>query len=411
LAELLNERQSDLSEFGPQVAQPSVSSTLFDGYHEIPRAWSDLCPKDNLGMDLDVLGIFQRTLSDQCRCWGLMLNDHQQQLVGCAALCVFPVELMETNSPLVIRFRDFVRRVWPMFLRMNVVFCGLPVPAGSSHLVVKDGADVIAIVDAVEQSMRLLARKHRGRLLIFKEMNSLTDPVAMTLSAKQYVSGGIPPMHLLERGFADFADYMKALKSRYRTQIIRSQKKLEQAGFEVLQGRGYGFFSENFSDQVYSLYVEVQQRAAQKLELMTAAFFREMAQHLDHEVLLTVIRREGQVCAFTFAITRGRTHYNMYSGLDYAMNNEGDLYFNLFYHDLDRAFREGATSMHLGQTSDEFKSRLGTRAESLWFFAKSPSAFINQILHRFAPLIFQKTPAVETNDVFHKPPPSKKSGR
>lgn len=362
-------------------------------------------------MDLDVLDIFQRTLSDQCRCWGLMVKNQQQRVVGCAALCVFPVEFIETNAPFVIRLRNVVRRIWPNFLRMNVVFCGLPVPAGSTHLVVNDGADVIAIMEAVEQNMRLLARKHRGKLLIFKELNSQTDPISTTLSTQGYVSGGIPPMHLFERTFADFPDYLKALKSRYRTQIVRSQKKLEEAGFEVLQGRGNVFFSEQFTEQVYSLYVEVQQRAAQKLELMTAAFFREMAARLNDQVLLTVIRRKGRVCAFTFSITRGGTHYNMYSGLDYAMNNEGDLYFNLFYHDMDRAFRDGATSMHLGQTSDDFKSRLGTRAEPLWFFAKSPSEFMNRIFQRFAPRIFAKVPMVQTNDVFNKPPPTRKSGQ
>lgn len=388
---------------------PSVDSILFEFYHDIPAAWHDLCPKDILGMDLEVLGIFQRTLSDQCRCWGLMLKDQQQQLVGCAALCVFPVELIETNAPIVIRLRDVVRRLWPTFLRMNVVFCGLPVPSGTSHLVVKEDADMVAIIEEVEQNMRILAKQHRGRLLVFKEMNDLEAPIAATLSAQRYVSGGIPPMHLFERAFADFADYMKALKSRYRTQITRSQKKLEEAGFEVLQGRGNAFFTEHFNAHVYSLYVEVQQRAARKLELMTAAFFSEMAAHLDHEVLLTMIRKEGRVCAFTFSITRACTHYNMYSGLDYALCSEGDLYFNLFYNDMDRAFRDGATSMHLGQTSDGFKSRLGTRAEALWFFAKSPSAFINRILHQFAPLIFPKVSAVEANDVLNKSPRSKQA--
>ncbi len=390
------------------MTTPSVYSILFDFYHDIPAAWYDLCPKDILGMDLEVLGIFQRTLSDQCRCSGLMLKDQQQQLVGCAALCVFPVELIETNAPMVIRLRDAVRRLWPTFLRINVVFCGLPVPSGSSHLVVKEDADVVAIIEEVERNMRILAKKHRGMLLVFKELNELDAPLATTLSAQRYVYGGIPPMHLFERAFADFGDYMRALKSRYRMQIARSQKKLEEAGFEVLQGRGNSFFNEHFDAHAYSLYVEVQQRAARKLELMTPAFFSEMAARLDNEVLLTVSRKEGRVCAFTFSITRGRTHYNMYSGLDYALSREGDLYFNLFYNDMDRAFRDGVTSMHLGQTSDGFKSRLGTRAQALWFFAKSPSAFINRILHQVAPLMFPKVSAVERNDVFNKSPPSKK---
>ena len=136
------------------------------------------------------------------------------------------------------------------------------------------------------------------------------------------------------------------------------------------------------------LYVAVQSRAEQKLELMPAAFFRELAQALGDEVSLTIIRRAGRVCAFTFAIHRAGTHYNLYSGLDYELNNEGDLYFNLFYNDLDQAFRSGATSVHMGQTSDSFKSRLGSTTQPLYFFVRARAAWMNAALRLFAPVAF-----------------------
>jgi predicted N-acyltransferase len=142
---------------------------------------------------------------------------------------------------------------------------------------------------------------------------------------------------------------------------------------------------------------------------MPASFFTEMAAALGDEAHLTVIRKDGRVCAFTFAVTRGDTHYNLYSGLDYALNNEGDLYFNLFYHDLDQAFRAGVCSVHLGQTSDSFKSRLGSVTEPLFFFAHGRPKAFHAILKLFAPLAFPKVSAVEANDVFVCPSPA--SGR
>jgi predicted N-acyltransferase len=247
-------------------------------------------------------------------------------------------------------------------------------------------------------------------LVVFKEWEDAAGPLADAMRRAGYMQGGIPPMHLLNRPFKSFTDYRNALKSRYRAQIQRSQKKLQAAGFDTLIGRGRAFFDAHWNDETHQLYVAVQQRAELKLELMPSAFFRQLAHALDDEVSLALIRRDGRICAFTFAITRAGTHYNLYSGLDYALNNEGDLYFNLFYLDLDQAFRSGATSVHMGQTSDSFKSRLGSAAQPLCFFVRARADWLNAALRRFAPIAFPAVQVVRSQDVFAQGEQSDSSG-
>ncbi len=375
------------------------TSRLFESFADLPALWEGICSADDLAMDLRALAVFQHTLIAQCRCWGVVVYDAHGLAIGCAALCLFDTELIESHSPFVIRWRDRLRRLWPGAGKMQVLFCGLPVPSGSSHLRVREGAPLPEVVAEVDRVMQHLAHTVGGRLCVFKELDE-TSPLAALLPGMGYARGPIPPMHLLDGGFLHFAHYRDSLKSRYRAQVQRSQKKLEAAGFEVIAGRGSAFVAQHFDAHAHRLYMAVQAQAEQKLEWMPEAFFREIAEALGDEVLLTVIRREGRVCAFTFAITRGGVHYNMYSGLDYALNNVGDLYFNLFYHDMDQAFRSGATSLHFGQTSDAFKSRLGTYTQKLYFFARAHPAFANRLLHWFAPLAFPKVADVEPNDVF-----------
>jgi len=168
-----------------------------------------------------------------------------------------------------------------------------------------------------------------------------------------------------------------------------------------LSGRGGAFVAEHFDAGVHRLYVAMQQRGEQKLELMPRSFFLELAGALGDEALLSLIRREGRVCGFTFGVTRGGTHHNLYSGLDYQSNNGGDLYFNLFYLDMDQAYRAGATLVTMGQTSNAFKSRLGTTARKLAFFVRGRPAAFHALLRLIAPLAFPKAPSVEPNDVFH----------
>ena len=88
--------------------------------------------------------------------------------------------------------------------------------------------------------MRRIARAVGARLLVFKELEETSGALAEALRRAGYMHGGIPPMHLLNRPFKSFTDYRDALKSRYRAQIQRSEKKLKAAGFEALCGRGAG---------------------------------------------------------------------------------------------------------------------------------------------------------------------------
>lgn len=387
-------------------ARPIVRSEVFESFSDIPAAWNDICRNDDLAMDLRVLDVFQRTLADQCRCWGIIVYDAQGAAIACAALCLFETELIESKNHRVIRWRDRLRRVFPKLCRMPVLFCGLPVPSGASHLRLKTGASPDDAIVEIERVMQELGRKVGAWLTVFKELDE-ASPFAHVLTRRGYIRGAIPPMHLLDASFASFAGYRDSLKSRYRTQVLRSQKKLSAAKFEVLHGRGAAFLMDHFDDRAYRLYRAVQEKAKHKLELMPAGFFREMATALGDEVSLTVIRRAGRICAFTFAITRGNNHYNMYSGIDYALNSDGDLYFNLFYQDMDQAFRAGAEALHLGQTSDAFKSRLGTRAEKLWFYARAWPAAANPLLRLSAPLAFPKVATVRPHDVFNTASPSR----
>jgi hypothetical protein len=313
---------------------------------------------------------------------------------------LFRVEIVDSTNPAVVRVRDGLRRLWPGLGKMKVLFCGLPVPSGTSHLRVRPGASVVDVAAEVDRVMWRLASKMKAPLLLFKELNEEDSMLTSALASRGYVRGEILPVHHLHGAFSSFAAYRDALKSRYRQQIVRSQKKMAEAGFEVLSGRGEAFVAKHFDDEVHALYLAMHERGEQKLELFPRSFFVELAAALGDEVLLTLIRRDGQVYGFTFGFTRGDTHYNMNSGLDYAVSEEGDLYFNLFYLDLDAAFRAGATLVKMGQTSNSFKSRLGTNARKLWFFARARSVVFHDLLRLVAPLAFPKAPVVEANDVF-----------
>ena len=223
-----------------------MKSLLFDSFGKAPDAWHALCQSDDLAMDAKVLEVFQRTLADQCRVWGLILSDESGKTVGCSALCMFNTEMIESGNTTVIAMRDYLRRLWPGMGKMKVLFCGLPVPSGSTHLRLAPGVPADTVVAEVERVMHTLAQETGCRLLVFKELYDASGSLAASLSARGFLKGRIPPMHLLNTMFEDFDAYSNSLKSRYRSQVQRSRKKLEAAGFEIVCGRGCRVFYRAF---------------------------------------------------------------------------------------------------------------------------------------------------------------------
>ena len=76
------------------------------------------------------------------------------------------------------------------------------------------------------------------------------------------------------------------------------------------------------------------------------------------------------------------------------------MYFNTFYGDLDFAFRHKAPLVHLGQTSDHFKARLGSTPRGVFGFVRATNGLLNIAFRRFARHVFPKIEHPEARDVF-----------
>ena len=90
-------------------------------------------------------------------------------------------------------------------------------------------------------------------------------------------------------------------------------------------------------------------------------------------------------------------YQDLYTGVDYSMNAERRLYFNLLYPVIAYAGEQGMRTLSLGQTSYTFKARLGAKPHSLFIYVKHRNRFIHSLLCTFRSLLF---PPFETTE-FH----------
>jgi Acetyltransferase (GNAT) domain len=120
------------------------------------------------------------------------------------------------------------------------------------------------------------------------------------------------------------------------------------------------------------------------------------------QVELVTIIKEARIIAIGWCLIAGSAFHLMYAGLDYQLNRELDLYFNLMYAALDRALRSGATKIHVGQTASAFKARLGCHAEPLYGYIKGRGLLMWPLVRFGTGWVLAQTPTSPSADIFKK---------
>src|SRR5438552_1652568 len=207
---------------------PCLRSTIYPRFDLVPaQQWQRVVGDDGtVAMDLRLLGAFQRSMVGQCKCWAVIIYDESATAIAAAALCLFRVDGTDSTSRRLQKVADTIRKIWPRFLRFNVLFCGLPVPSGESHLRMVAGADPSLVLRELNRVMNELATQHKARLLVVKELCQEQAGLFSILERLRYIRVDIPPLHIVSGRFADFDSYPAALKTRYRAKPNRSIRKL-----------------------------------------------------------------------------------------------------------------------------------------------------------------------------------------
>ncbi len=385
-----------------------LTHTVHQSFSSIPAAqWQSLTAGNSeLAFDPRLLGAMESNLRDY-PFFSIVIHDDAASASAAAVAFtwLFPIDLKQfawmrwlTRLPL-----------GPLhnLLRFNILFCGLPLPAGKNQLLIASDADHPAVIAEVNRALRLLAKRQKASVIVIKEFTGPQCEQLKDFSDAGFLKCQIPPLHSLSRPFTSFQDYLGSLRSRYRAEINRSIKKFTAAGFRVEQVYGPDRLCEVLTDDAHKLYCAVRDRSKYKLEFLSADFLRDLGRRFGADASLTCIYLGERLAGFTLGIMHNGGYYNMNSGLDYELNPLGDVYFNLFYNDLDFAWKRGAKQIDLGLTSDDFKSRLGTEIEPLYLFIDARHWLISRGLKISSAWSLPPLEAVEPHDVFKNVQPEK----
>ena len=338
-------------------------------------------------------------MKQSCRFWFVVVYDDGRP-VACACLTAMTIDLLDLADT---RLAWIIRRVPGMLSRLRklkVMMCGLPGSPGEKCLALTPTNVSAQVLSQLDAAIGDLAARSAMDVIAFKEFGKDDLEWMSPLLNLGYRCIPSLPMHLFKPSFPDFSHYCAALKTRYRQQINRSTRKLKNSGVELSVLTDPEEILRVYTPQVHALYHQMVAKAELNLEVLPIDFFRELTSRLSGEVELIAFSKDSTIIAFGWCLHASSTYSMLYAGLDYRLNDQFDLYFNLMYAGLDRALRKGVAKIQIGQSANTFKARLGCYSEPLYVFAKGLGPLMSPLIYYGANLLIAEKPALPASDIF-----------
>jgi Peptidogalycan biosysnthesis/recognition len=364
------------------------------------RDWLPFRANDgDLWMDPRYVQAVETSLGSGSQFWNLVMH-HGGQPVAAAFISLYAIDSLLFVQGRTKEIIQWSRRLWPDCLKFNVLFCGSPVSTGENHLRFSANGNRPAALQCLDRALVRLARANHTQVIALKEFDAEEAASMQALESLGYLRVESLPMNYLPTKYRDFDDLCAAMRSRYRNQIQRSRKKFAKAGLRVEHVQDGPTIERLFTDEVHRLYLAVLERAEVKLECLPAEFFRTLARQFPRDIHFTFAYRNERIVGFVCGLFHGEHYFNLFCGVDYAVNDESDLYFNLMFHDADYALRHGVKSLHVGQTADDFKSRMGCYTKPRYFYVKGTNRLMHWLLRTGESMLFPPVPPPPQHNIF-----------
>jgi Acetyltransferase (GNAT) domain len=376
---------------------------VFDSIDRVDlTAWQRVCADSGASIFMDprfVAGV-ENSMRQSCRFWYVIIyDDDDGRPVACAGLVAMTIDLAELADPRlawVIRQIPALRR----FQQLKVLFCSLPGSPGEKSLALpqtNESAHVLSVLDGVAHE---LAKDAGTNAIVYKEFGEVDLQWMNRLLELGYRRIPVPPMHVFRHSFVDFSQYCASLKTRYRQQINRSVRKMRKTGIDQLVLTDPDEILTAYTPEVHDLYCQMVAKSDVKLELLPIEYFHQLTSRLGSEADLIALSKESRIVAFGWGLHDGSTYHLTYAGLDYRLNHECDLYFNLMYAGFDRAFRKRVATINAGQTATAFKGRMGCDSAPLYAFVKGLGPMMSRFFYYGANLLVVRKSSNAPSNVF-----------
>jgi predicted N-acyltransferase len=330
--------------------------------------------------------------------------------------CTVKLCIASVGAPWIRKMAEGVRKIFPEFLFTRLFVVGSAMSTCGDNIGIRDMNDesrwpkerARAIFDEVIKKAKSLGIS----FVVIKEPDEKTTGfLRARLGNKFFFAESLPTTYLT---VGKPGDYLRSMRTKYRNKFKKRRAVAAERGLYWVTEKT---IPASLLDRVYDLHCQIMDHAEVVFERLNRKFFDKAQEFIEKDPAKNAFYTLGfqklpnggrKLICCEFVQTEGDTLFPLYTGFDYEIKKESDLYFNAFYALIDEAEKRGFKRIHFGQTAYEVKAEIGCTGEPLFIGVH----YRNPIVHAFLSLlrgVFFETVKYPIRDVFVTPPENKKS--
>ena len=365
---------------GSRIPRAGLQTCSVGGMDAVDRDdWNRLCAPGQGPLRHDYVCAWEKAKLPGLVSRPLLVQDDDGVLVAAAPGYFYELDMGGVQSNVVADALLKVRKVLPRLLVSTVYEIGSPTPLVPPFLLDRSLPPRTGIAELVEAGLEE-AEAGDAEMVIVQSFERTRPGATETdvLTELGFASVPIPYTGVVDLPYADFDEYLAAMRSQYRR---RTRKTIEASSHLQVE------HLEDFAAEVPELarlWRLVYERADElKREILGEPYFRAVAE-LDYVSVLALRRRDGSLASYALLLDdRPRLHF-LYTGFEERAGREESAYFRLLYEIVRYGIVNDYASVNLGLTTMEPKLDVGGVPMPLYGWIRHRNPILQRAFARLA---------------------------
>lgn len=288
-------------------------------------------------------------------------------------------------------------------IKQRILVCGSLLSWGPHGIAFAPDAEAASLWPAVAEALYRIRRASRlfgeTGLVMVKDLTAAQAGATEALRRFSYRPFETEPNMLLalKPGWRSFDDYLKDMKSDYRSGIKKQLRDIEQAG--LVLARLTPVETAHHAQALHSLYMQVHEKQKLRLVTLPPDWIPALAQRFGSDFRTTVLRQGtgGTIVGFATTLKDGEGAISYHIGFDRKTAEGAPLYLRLLYALVEDAIDLRAAWVSLGRTALQPKAKLGAKPQSMHCLLRHRIQAMNLVVGRLLRVLPDPDEAPERN--------------
>jgi len=290
---------------------------------------------------------------------------------------------------------DWIRNIWPTFLRPRTLEFGCPISPGNSFC--SRDINFSELHQLLVKAAKQEASKSNIKIVVFRDFYQHDLLVAKKLAKNGFIQIAMLPTTILRVRWRNFDDYLQDMRARYRAKVRRGLSIANRSDLSVRISSSFSEDSEQLADEWRNVHEHADEYSREEL---TPQFYRGIGKAMHDECRLIEVLRGGNRVAHALVVFDGEILRWLFFGRSRPEERDG-AYFLVIAAVIELAIQERLDIVEMGLTTYFPKTDFGAEMVPLWAFALFRGAIFGKLMPIFVHF-FNPIPEIMNRTVFRK---------